>query len=266
MRDSQNREQYTVNEKWCGSKEHGIYGQLFLPADLSEGQKVPLVLFCHELYRTHSSGIPYAKELATMGIAVYTFDFRGASKESRSPGSMLKMSVMTCKSDLMEVYEEALRWPFTDSERIAVIGASQGAFASAVAAAQYPDAFRCLVLMYGAYVIMDDVRNLYPERELVPDPFDYNGWSLMGACYLTDLWDFDPVVLGTYKGPVLLLHGDDDPLVDPSYSERIAGLYENSEYYLISGGRHGFRKSAFTEAMRLIKDFFLNNGMKNEKI
>lgn len=266
MSDRQIREQFTVIEKWCGSKEHGIYGQLFLPAVLQEGEKVPLVLFCHELYRTHTSGIPYAQELASMGIAAYTFDFRGASKESQSPGSMLKMSVMTCKDDLMEVYEEALRWPFTDPERIAVIGASQGAFAAAVAASENPEAFRCLVLMYGAYVIMDDVKNLYPKRELVPDPFDYNGWSLQGACYLTDLWDFDPVVLGSYKGPVLLLHGDEDPLVDPHYSEEIAGYYENSEFFIIRGGRHGFKKSAFTEAMRLITLFFLKYGMKNEKI
>ena len=179
---------------------------------------------------------------------------------------MLDMSVLTCARALMEVYREALAWPFTDPANIFAIGASQGAFSTALAAGRNPDAFAGIVLMYGAFVIMDDVKNMFADKESVPDPFDYKGWSMMGARYLTDLWDFDPVVLGTYKGPVLLLHGDDDPLVDPSYSERIAGLYENSEYYLISGGRHGFRKSAFTEAMRLIKDFFLNNGMKNEKI
>ena len=113
--------------------------------------------------------------------------------------------------------------------------------------------------MYGAYVILDDVRNMFPDKESVPDPFDYRGWSMMGACYLTDLWDFDLKELGEYRGPVLVLHGDDDPLVDPSYSQNVAKIYENAEFHLISGGRHGFKKGAFEEAAIYIKAFLTNN-------
>lgn len=250
---------YRVEEKWCGEKESGIYGQLFIPERADRGEKVPLVLFCHELYRDHRSGIPYGCELAKRGYAVYTFDCRGASKDSKSPGSMLNMSVMTCMRDLMEVYREALSWSFVEKKNVFAIGASQGAFSTAIAAALSPDAFAGIVLMYGAYVIMDDVRDMFADRESVPDPFDYKGWSMMGACYLTDLWDFDFRELSEYGGPVLVLHGDEDPLVDPSYSRRVAKIYQNADFYVIKGGRHGFKKEAFSRAFDIIYPFLVKN-------
>ena len=113
---------FRQEEKWCGSSESGLYGQLFVPERADRGEKVPVILFCHELYRTHESGIPYGQVLASEGFALYTFDCRGASEESRSPGSMLHMSVMSCAEDLMEVYREALTWPFTDPDRIILMG------------------------------------------------------------------------------------------------------------------------------------------------
>ena len=250
---------FRETEKWCGSHERGIYGRLFLPEHAGRGKRVPVVLFCHELYRNHESGVPYGRALAKKGYAVYTFDCRGASKESRSPGSMLDMSVLTCARDLMEVYREALAWPFTDPANIFAIGASQGAFSTALAAGRNPDAFAGIVLMYGAFVIMDDVKNMFADKESVPDPFDYKGWSMMGARYLTDLWDFDMSELAGYKGPVLVLHGDDDPLVDPSYSRNVAKIYRNSVFYMIEGGRHGFKKAAFSSAIDKIYPFLAEN-------
>ena len=109
--------------------------------------------------------------------------------------------------------------------------------------------------MYGAFVILDDIKNMYSDRSSVPDPFSYRGWCMMGARYLTDLWDFDKSVLGRYKGPVLILHGDDDPLVDPAYSQDIAKVYENCEFHMVRGGRHGFKKGAFAEAAEYIERF-----------
>ena len=254
------KDDFTEDEIWCGSGEHRIYAKRFLPAVAGKGQKIPLVLFCPELYKTHESGDPYAAELAGRGIAAVTLDCRGSAEESRSPGSMQNMSVLTCMEDLFTVYDEARTWNFVDPDRIAAIGASQGAFATAIAASVRPEAFARIVLMYGAFVILDDVRDLFPDRESVPEVFSYHGWSMMGARYLTDLWDFEPESLASYKRPVLVLHGDHDPLVAPSYSEKIAGLYETSEYHLIGGGRHGFRKKAFDEAVRYILLFLERGG------
>lgn len=260
MRDTYEDNSYIVKEIWCGADGRRVFGKLFIPNEASEGKKVPLVLFCPELYKTHESGVPYAKELAGRGIAVMTFDCRGASQESRSPGSMQDMSVMTCAEDIFTVYEEVKNREFVDPGKTAAIGASQGAFATAVAASRRPDVFSCIVLMYGAYVILDDVRNMFADRESVPEVFSYHGWSILGARYLTDLWDFDTKSLGSYGGPVLILHGDDDPLVAPSYSESIAAVYRNAEFCMISGGRHGFKKGAFSQALEKILRFLEKHG------
>lgn len=45
-----------------------------------------MVIFAHELGYTHTSGISYAESLASHGIAVYIFDFRGGSEYSQSDG------------------------------------------------------------------------------------------------------------------------------------------------------------------------------------
>ncbi len=260
MRELYTEHSYIEKEIWCGNGDRKVYGRLFLPSESAEDKKVPLVIFCHELYKTHASLDPYAGQLAGRGIAAVTFDCRGAAEESKSPGSMQNMSVMTCKDDILTVLNEVCTWEFADPGRIACVGASQGAFAAAVAASERPDAFACIVLMYGAYVILDDVENMFAEKESVPDSFSYHGWSMMGARYLTDLWDFDVKTLGVYTKPVLLLHGDSDPLVAASYSERVAKLYEDAEYHLIEGGRHGFKKSAFLEALDLIIRFLDRHG------
>ena len=60
-------ERFLTRELWCGDPESGIYGRLFLPRDHQYGEKLPLVLFCHELFRTHESGISYGEELAAKG-------------------------------------------------------------------------------------------------------------------------------------------------------------------------------------------------------
>lgn len=268
---------YTVIERYCGKRKKDIYGVAYIPrfskdrnarSELFDGQPeiYPLAIFCHELYRTHTSGIPYAEELASHGIAVYTFDFRNGSKESRSGNDLTKNSVMTEAQDLSEVLDDAMEWDFVDSKKIVVIGASQGAFASAVVATRRPQDLAGLVLMYGAFVILDDAHRAFPNKESVPALFDYNGWSIMGAQYFTDVWDYDlDRDLGAYDQKVLVLHGDEDPLVDPGYSRRAAAAYRDAEFHIIRTGRHGFKKGAFTEAMQYIWQYLRKIGIMNSQ-
>lgn len=280
---------YYSRKIYCGTPQKDIYGIAYIPdpiydseyylnnnaeaekqtektgiheGDTGKRRGCPLVIFCHELYRTHVSGIPYAEELASHGVAVYVFDFRNGSKDSRSGNDLTKNSVMTEAEDLLEILDDAKTWDFVDPSRIAVIGASQGAFASAVAATRKPQDIAGLVLMYGAFVILDDAHSTFPNKESVPELFDYNGWSIMGARYFTDVWDYDlDRELGVYNRKVLILHGDSDPLVDPRYSIRVAKAYDDSEFHIIKTGRHGFKKGAFTEAMQFIWKYLREMGI-----
>ena len=47
-------------------------------------------------------------------------------------------------------------------------------------------------------------------------------------------------VIGAYKGDVLICHGDQDTLVDLSYSEHAAEVYENAELHVYERAAHGF--------------------------
>ena len=60
--------EYDTVEIWCENDGQQIYGVCYEP---ETEEKVPLVIFAHELCNTHTAGIDYAEELASRGIAVY---------------------------------------------------------------------------------------------------------------------------------------------------------------------------------------------------
>lgn len=235
-----------------------IYGIAYIP---QTEENVPLVIFSHELGSTHRSGIPYAEALASYGIAVYIFDFRGGSSGSQSDGETTQMSAMTAADDIEAVLAAAREWDFIDSSRIALIGASQGGMASAIAAARSPEQIEGLILLYPALLIPDAVHWEFDSLDEVPDQFMFNGWILVGRNYASDVWDYD--VFGEMKNfekPVLILHGDRDMTVDISYSERAAENYPDAEFHVLRSAGHGFYGRSFDTAMEYILDYLVEIG------
>jgi alpha-beta hydrolase superfamily lysophospholipase len=129
---------------------------------------VPLVIFAHELGNTHTAGIPYAEELVTHGIAVYTFDFRGGSVSSKSSGQTTEMSVMTEADDIKQLIDAAKTCDFVDTEKIVLIGASQGGAASSVYASANGNEIAGLILLYPAFVIKDDLHEQFDSLDEIP--------------------------------------------------------------------------------------------------
>jgi dipeptidyl aminopeptidase/acylaminoacyl peptidase len=249
---------YSTRETWVRHDGGQIYGIAYIPDD--GRSQHPLVIFAHELGENHTTGIPYAEHLAACGYAVYVFDFCGGSAngtENQSDGSSAEMSVMTETSDLESVLEAARDWDFADSDHIALLGGSQGGFVSAVTAAENTDTVSALILMYPAFVIYDDVHERFSSLDEVPDTFgQWGGWITLGKSYAEDVWDYDPYEhISAYQGPVLILHGDSDALVDISYGERAAEVYSDAEFHTISGGGHGFYGQPFEDALQYIKGF-----------
>ncbi len=62
-----------------------------------------------------------------------------------------------------------------------------------------------------------------------------------------------------YTGPVLILHGDKDPIVPLSYSEKARDVYENAELIVYSGQGHGFTGTSRDEAKKAETQFFRKN-------
>ena len=245
--------EYETREIDCSVNGQKIYGAAYIP---QTDHPVPLIIFGHELGSTHRSGIPYAEELASRGIAVYALDFRGGSVSSQSDGSTVGMSVMTEAEDMEAVLEDAKGWEFVDSSRIVLMGASQGGMAGAVAASRHEEELVGLILLYPALLVRDAVHEQFDSLDDVPEQFNFNGWIMVAKNYAADVWDYDVYSdMEDFERPVLILHGDRDGIVDLSYSERAAETYPDADFHVLHGAGHGFYGSSFEEALGYILEY-----------
>jgi hypothetical protein len=99
------------------------------------------------------------------------------------------------------------------------------------------------------------VRKQWREYSKIPQVNTFWGMRL-GEKYYKDVWNIDPyAVIGRFRGPVLILHGDKDRIVEQSVSDRAATIYKNAEYHVIPGGEHGFSGEALQQVKRYIQTF-----------
>lgn len=248
---------YRVEELWCQNEGRRIYGQAYIPEGAGPH---PLVIYAHELGYSHAMGIPYARRLATAGFAVYLFDFCGGSipsVENRSDGRLEDMTFHSEMGDLLAVLQAARTWSFVDPERILCLGASQGGGAAALAVGQEPELLAGLMLLYPAFSASDDVRAKFSSPDVIPERFHMFGhWIELGRQYGVELWDMDFCrSLARYPRPFLLLHGDQDEIVDVSYARRAAELCPLCQLHILHGAGHIFTGEAQEEAIRWILDY-----------
>lgn len=248
---------YSTREIWVENDGQRIYGVAYIPEGADSASPVPLVILSHGLGATHTMMVPYAQELAEHGYAAYAFDFRGgATSGSQSDGDTTGMSVMTEASDLEAVAAAAQSWDFVDTSRIVLAGGSQGGMVSAVVAARNPNLARALILLYPALSIVDDVHAAFASEADVPETYSLFGWMTVGRNYATDVWDYDVYgEIGKYASPVLIVHGDHDNIVDVSYSQRAAEVYQDCELDIIPGAGHGFTGDAYDQSVQYALDF-----------
>lgn len=223
---------------------------------------LPILIYSHEMGRTHRSGTGYAEALASDGIAVYIYDIRGGAESSRSEGSMRDMSAFSASDDLEMIVQELLKTGLFDEERVILAGASLGGFVSAALAMRQSERCAGLILMYPGFILIEDVHRDFETLDRVPEEFIFNGWFPVGRRFAADVWDFDPYTqIGRYEKPVLLMHGDSDPLLPVSWTERAAAAYPQAEFHLIGGGQHGFRGPAMEEALGYIREYLRRIGI-----
>lgn len=251
---------YETSNLWVDEDGQRIYGEAYVPEGTGP---FPLVILSHGFGGSHDDLASYAQALAENGYAAYVFDFRGGSAGgNQSDGDPLEMSVETEAADLEAVLTAAGGWDFVEQGHVSLAGASQGGMVSALVAARHPDEVRSLILFYPALSIVDDVHDAFAAESDVPDTYQPLGaWMTVGSRYATDVWDLD--VYGTiagYEGPVLIVHGDADRIVDVSYSERAAETYDNCTLDVIPGAGHGFSGEAYERSLDDALEFLRENA------
>ena len=237
-------EPFTESVFECNRGDLTIRGTEYRP----EGENLPVAIVSHGFMAWQDTMRQYAKELARLGYCAYCFDFCGGSvmKKGKSDGATTDMSVLTEVLDLEAVIEYTQSLPYTGNELL-LMGCSQGGFVSALVAAKHPELVSKLVLFYPAICIPDDARagkmmfaRFDPKN--IPERIKCGPMKL-GRCYPSDVIGMDPIKeISTYHGPVLIVHGTKDKIVNPNYSRRAQRAYPNAKLHIIEGGAHGFRK------------------------
>ena len=223
-----------------------IKGTVFLPKGKTD---CPIAVISHGFMANQMFSQIHAQNLAKMGYAAFCFDFCGGTLVGSSDGDSTDMSVLTEVEDLKAVIEFAKSQSYTDENELVLLGCSQGGFVSAIVAAEMKEEVDALILLYPALCIPDDARSgemMFAkfDPQNVPETF-WCGPMKLGRRYVTDVIEMDPYeIIHQYTGKVLIIHGNQDKIVDISYALRAVETYSQAgadvEMKIIDKGGHMF--------------------------
>ena len=223
-----------------------IKGTVFLPKGKPD---CPIAVISHGFMANQMFSQIHAQNLAKMGYAAFCFDFCGGTLVGSSDGDSTDMSVLTEAEDLKAVIEFAKEQSYTDENELVLLGCSQGGFVSAIVAAEMKEEVDALILLYPALCIPDDARSgemMFAkfDPQNVPETF-WCGPMKLGRRYVTDVIEMDPYeIINQYTGKILIIHGNQDKIVDISYALRAVETYSQAgadvEMKIIDKGGHMF--------------------------
>lgn len=247
-----------------------IRGAQYLPIDFQEGKKYPAVIISHGFTGIYPDVEDFCRDFARIGYAAFCYSFCGGSRfdaeeNVKSEGKTTDMTILTEVSDLLAVKEYVRTLPYTDNTNLVLLGFSQGGFVSGLAAAKCPDEISKLILVFPALCIPDHARRgclggASYDACNVPAEIDC-GKMILGKIFHDTVVEMDPYLeLSAYKGPVLILQGLEDQIVDSSYAVRAQANYEKGQCHLqlIRQMGHGYddgqQKSLFDSMRQFLAD------------
>ncbi len=216
-------------------KENGkvLRGKIYAPEDLTKSY--PAVIFSHGFNGTMDGLSHHGEGFAEAGMVCVLFDFCGGSMWTTSDGAMTEMTIPTEVEELKLVLKMTSELPYVDADRIMLQGESMGGMVSAIVASERAAEICALCLWYPAFCIPEDSKLRFDRGDdtvfgLAISP-DYNKTSM----------DIDiRALMEAYDGPVQLIHGDEDAVVNIAYSEFAKETYANASLLIIPGAGHGF--------------------------
>lgn len=242
----------TIEELIITEGEKEIYGKIYCPKE--EGT-YPAVILSHGYNGCHTDFTGECKYFASHGYVAYTFDFSGGSTRSKSKGASTDMTIFTEKEDLMAVFRYIKGLDTVDKDRIFLFGGSQGGLVSALAAEEFAEEVKGMVLYFPAFNIPDDWRKNYATEESIPETLDFWGLKL-GKVFFTSMREFYTFEhVGSFEKDILIIHGDKDTIAPLRYSKKAKEHYKSVELVVLEGEGHGFTPQANQTAMELALEF-----------
>ena len=225
-----------------------VFARFYEP---EQEQKFPVVIFSHGYNGWADDFASYAELLGERGIGSVCLDFCGGSVRSRSSMKTTEMTIFSEKEDLCAVLDAVCGMEQADTDNVFLFGGSQGGLVSALAAEEEEKRIKGLILLYPALCIADNWNERFPQLSDIPDEQEL--WEMkLGRIFFETLHGFvtfDHV--GHFSKKVLLMHGDQDPVVPLSYSEKAAALFPQAKLVVFPGEGHGFSPEGDKKAAEL---------------
>ncbi|MCM1539737.1 MAG: alpha/beta hydrolase [Blautia sp.] len=254
----------------CNRDGMTIRGMQYYPEDYQEGQKYPGVIVSHGFMGHCLDMAEWCRDFAGIGYRAFCFNFCGGARLSeddalQSDGQSTEMNISTEIADLLAVIDFVKKQSSVDAENLILMGESQGGFVSGLTAAKCGMGIKRLIMIFPALCIPDHARRGHlggssyrPDK--VPEILDC-GHTLLGRAFHEDVAGMDPYLeLSAYGGPVLLLQGLEDPVVNYSYAIRARGNYRKGQCHLqiIRDMGHGLTKEQHDSAFSSIRYFLVD--------
>ncbi|MCR4903868.1 MAG: alpha/beta hydrolase [Butyrivibrio sp.] len=245
-----------VEEHLVNYDNKEVYGTLYYPGD---NEKHGAVILSHGYNGCGNDFVNECKALAEEGYVAYAYDFCGGSTRSRSSLETTEMTIFTEEADLLAVFEDISSLSMVDPSRIYLMGGSQGGLVTTLATEELQEKVAAMALYYPALNIPDDWRNTFKNEEDIPEKNEFWGMEL-GKEFFTSIRDFHTFdSIGSYKGNVLIVYGDQDPIVPSGAMDKAVDAYENIDLVVLEGEGHGFSPEGGKEAINKVIDFIKAN-------
>lgn len=251
----------------CSRDGLTIQGMQYFPKDFDENRKYPAIIASHGFLCNYTNMAGWCRDFAKTGYIAFSFSFCGGGsltedKAFKSDGESTGMSVLTEVKDLTAVKDFVRELPYVDRENLVLLGESQGGFVSGLTAARYSSEIKKLVMIFPALCIPDHARRgclggARYQTDNVPDIMDC-GQSLLGRAFHEEAVKMDAFLeLSPYEGPVLILQGLSDDIVNYSYAIRAKENYKMGQCHLqlVRNMGHGCSESHYESAFASVRQF-----------
>ena len=225
---------------------HIVCNGLKLHAKLEkpEAEKCPLAIIFHGLtgHMEEEHIKAAADTFLKAGIAALRVDLFG---HGQSEGEFGEHNLLKWIDNGLCVVNYAKSLDFVTD--LYVTGHSQGGLLTVLIAGLKHDDFKAVIPLSPAINILDAARygmffGVKFDSEHIPDYFELEGAKINGDYFrvaqILHLEDF----VKAYKGPVCIIHGDDDEAVPVQYAYKLQDMYSDCSLEIVHGDDHCFTR------------------------
>ena len=224
-----------------------LHAKLDMPAGVTDEEaeagkvRCPLAVVIHGLTghmeETHIRAV--ASLMNEMGIASLRVEMYG---HGQSGGKFYEHNIIKWLSNAMRVTDYARSLPFVTD--MYLCGHSQGGITAMLLAGMEPEVYKALLPLSPGTMIAKGARTgrlfgIEFDPLHVPDEIYVNSERKVSGNYIraAQLVDVDQAIR-QYRGPVLIVHGDEDEAIPVHFSAETASQYSNAELVIIQGDDH----------------------------